>query len=604
LQPVGGYCPAGTVDSGSVQTNYALAFTTEPPANANIGVPLAPAPVLTLTEGGSVFAPATGTVTITDLDGALDPGGSNSSALSAGTAAFSNLLFASTAANDTLTASLSLNPNLSPALYLVTLPPSTPVNVTSLAAPATMISPTPGLGTVLGATNVPFQWTAGGKVTLYQLNLGTIAPGASDLFLYKGTATSASVPTLPANGVPVFARLSSYVNGAWQYIDYLYTESGTPIPAVLTAPTPGLTTLLGSSNVSFQWSPGAGVAIYQLNLSAIAPGDTDLFVYKGTATSATAPSLPSFGSTLYARLYSKINGVWQYNDYVYTESGTPAAVLISPTPGLGTVLGSSNVSFQWNTGAGVTIFQLNLSAIAPGRSDLFVYKGTAFSASVPSLPANGVTVFARLYSKINGVWQYNDYVYTESGSATPAMLTSPTPGVGTVLGTSDVPFQWNAGTGATFYQLNLSAIAPGGSELFVYKGTALSANVPSLPSIGVTVYARLFSYINGAWQHNDYLYTESGSPNPAALISPTPGLGTVLGTSNVAFQWDTGTGVTIYQLNLSAVAPGASDLYLYKGTATNTTVPTLPANGVAVYARLWSKINGVWQYNDYVFTEQ
>jgi hypothetical protein len=140
--------------------------------------------------------------------------------------------------------------------------------------------------------------------------------------------------------------------------------------------------------------------------------------------------------------------------------------------------------------------------------------------------------------------------------------------------------------------------------LFVYKGTALSANVPSLPSIGVTVYARLFSFINGAWQHNDYLYTESGSPTPATLLSPAPGLGTVLGTSNVGFQWDTGTGVTLYQLNLSAVAPGASDLYLYKGTATNTTVPTLPANGATVYARLWSKINGAWQYNDYAYTEQ
>ena len=604
LQPVGGYCPSGTVDSGSVQTNYALAFTTEPPSNAAVELALTPAPVLTLTESGIVFTPATSTVTITDLDGALDPSGTSSTALSAGTAAFSNLLFASTAANDTLTASVSLNPNLSPALNLITSPPSTPVTVTSLAFPATMISPTPGLSTLLGASNVPFQWTAGGEVTLYQLDLGTIAPGASDLYRYKGTATSTNVPSLPANGVPVYARLSSFVNGVWQHNDYLYTESGTPVPANLTSPTPGLSTVVGSSNVSFQWDSGTGVALYQLDLSAIAPGDTDLFVYKGTATSATAPSLPAFGSTIYARLYSKINGVWQFNDYVYTESGTPTAVLTSPAPGLGTVLDSSNVSFQWNTGAGVAIYQLNLSAVAPGGSELFVYKGTALSAIVPSLPANGITVYARLYSKIGGVWQFNDYVYTESGSPTPAMLTSPAPGVGTVLGASDVPFQWNAGTGVTLYQLNLSVVAPGGSDLFVYKGTALSANVPSLPSTGVTVYARLFSYINGTWQHNDYLYIESGSPTPATLISPTPGLGTVLGASDLAFQWDTGTGVTLYQLNLSAVAPGASDLYLYKGTATNTTVPALPANGATVYARLWSKINGVWQFNDYVYTEQ
>jgi len=107
-----------------------------------------------------------------------------------------------------------------------------------------------------------------------------------------------------------------------------------------------------------------------------------------------------------------------------------------------------------------------------------------------------------------------------------------------------------------------------------------------------------------AWQFNDYVYTEGGIPTPAALISPTPGLNTVLGASNVAFRWSSGVDVTAYQLNLSAIAAGGSDLYLYKGTALTTTAPTLPANGVKVYARLYSKINGVWQYNDYVYTEQ
>jgi len=43
---------------------------------------------------------------------------------------------------------------------------------------------------------------------------------------------------------------------------------------------------------------------------------------------------------------------------------------------------------------------------------------------------------------------------------------------------------------------------------------------------------------------------------------------------------------------------------LYKGSATSATVPTLPANGARIYARLYSKINGVWEYNDYVYTEE
>jgi hypothetical protein len=468
---------------------------------------------------------------------------------------------------------------------------------------AVLTSPTPGISTVLGATNVAFQWTAGVGVAEYQLNLGTTAPGASNLFTYKGTATSAIAPALPANGEKVYARLFSSVNGAWQYIDYLYTESGTPTPAVLTSPTPGVTTVLGTTSVAFQWTAGIAVTEYQLNLSAVAPGQSDLFTYKGTATSAIAPNIPKGGMTVYATLYSLINGAWQSNNYLYTESGSLPAKLTSPTPGLGTILGTSSVTFQWTTGAEVSEYQLNLSAIAQGDSDLFLYKGTATSAIAATLPANGVKVYATLYSLINGAWQSNSYVYTESGIPTPATLTSPTPGLSTILGTSSVIFQWTTGVAVTEYQLNLSAIAPGDSDLYSYKGTATTATAATLPANAVEVYARLYSNINGAWQYKDYVYTESGTPAPAMLTSPTPGLSTILGTTNVVFKWNAGVGVTEYQLNLSAIAAGDSDLYSYKGTATTATASALPANAVEVYARLYSLINGAWQYNDYVYTE-
>ncbi|MGA2847935.1 MAG: glycoside hydrolase family 44 protein [Terracidiphilus sp.] len=473
------------------------------------------------------------------------------------------------------------------------------VVVSSQAAVLTL--PTPGLSTKLAATAASFQWTAGAGVSEYQLSLGTTT-GASDLYVYKGTATSTVVPTLPANGVTVYATLSSKINGAWQSNAYLYTESGTAAPAVLTSPTPGVGTVLGTTNVSFGWSAGTGVTEYQLNLSAIAPGDNDLFTYKGTATSAIASALPKNGIPVYARLYSYINAAWQYNDYVYTESGTSPGLLTSPTPGLGTVLGTTNVTFEWTTGAGGAVYQLNLSAIGPGGSDLFLYKGTATSATATTLPANGATVYATLYSNINGVWISNAYEYTESGTPTPATLQSPTPGLTTILGTSSVPFTWSSGGGATLYQLNLSATTKGAGDLYSYKGIATSATVPTLPANGVTVYATLYSLIKGAWQSNSYVYTESGSPTPGVLTSPTPGLSTILGTSNVLFQWSAGTSATLYQLNLSAIAPGDGDLYSYKGTALSATAPTLPANGGTVYARLYSYIDGTWLYTSYTYT--
>jgi sugar lactone lactonase YvrE len=478
---------------------------------------------------------------------------------------------------------------------------SFPVNSPALAS---LLSPAPGLATTLGTTNVAFTWTTAVGATGYQLNLSAVGPGQSELFLYKGTATAATVTSLPPNGAEVYVTLYTKISGVWQSNSYMYYESG-PRPAALTSPTPGPGTILGTSNITFQWNTGAEVSEYQLNLSAIASGDSDLYSYKGTALTATVPTLPANGVNIYATLSSKINGVWQSNSYVYTESGTPApALLTSPTPGIGTRTGFSSVTFQWTSGVDVTSYQLNLSAIAAGDSELYSYKGTATSTIVPTLPANGVELYARLYSLINGAWQYKDYVYTEDGIPLAAALTWPTPGLSTILGTSNVNFLWTGGTAVSEYQLSLSAIAPGDSDLFSYKGTATTTIAPTLPADALKVYARLYSKITGTWQYNDYVYTESGTPTPAALTSPTPGLSTILGIGNVAFQWTAGVAVTNYQLSLSAIAAGDSELFLYKGSALNTTVPRLPANGVKVYARLYSYINGVWQYNDYVYTEQ
>jgi hypothetical protein len=110
--------------------------------------------------------------------------------------------------------------------------------------------------------------------------------------------------------------------------------------------------------------------------------------------------------------------VTQYNDYTYTEAlpaGTPAT-MISPTSG--STLGTSNVRFTWTAGTGVTQYDLWLGISGPGSSSLYVSGWSAStSATVTSLPAKGATVYARLYSDVNGATQYNDYTYTEAGTA-------------------------------------------------------------------------------------------------------------------------------------------------------------------------------------------
>jgi len=88
-----------------------------------------------------------------------------------------------------------------------------------------------------------------------------------------------------------------------------------------------------------------------------------------------------------------------------------------------------------------------------------------------------------------------------------SVLTSPAPG-GTLTG-STVTFSWTAGTGVTQYDLHVGTTGAGSSNLFAGLVNGLSYSMSSIPTVGGTLYVRLYSWINGAWQYTDYTYTEA-----------------------------------------------------------------------------------------------
>jgi hypothetical protein len=458
-----------------------------------------PAPGSVLAGSNVTFTWTTGTG-VTDYDLWLGTSGPGSSSLYA-----SGL---TTATSVTVTSLPSKGATVYARLYSIIngVDHYTDYTYTEAAAagtPATMISPTSG--STLGTSNQIFTWTTGTGATEYNLWLGLSGPGSSSLYASGWLTTmSTTVPSLPAKGATVYARLYSMVNGAAQYNDYTYTESPAGAPAAMISPTPG--SVLGTSNVKFTWTMGTGATEYNLWLGLSGPGSSSLYASGWlTTTSSTVASLPAKAATVYARLYSMVNGAVEYNDYTYTEAGTPAT-MISPTAG--STLGTSNVKFTWTMGIGATEYNLWLGLSGPGSSSLYASGWlTTTSTTVTSLPAKGATVYARLYSMVNGAVEYNDYTYTESPAGTPAAMISPMGG--STLGTSNVQFTWTTGTGATEYNLWLGLSGPGSSSLYASGWlTTTSTTVTSLPAKGATVYARLYSMVNGAVEYNDYTYIE------------------------------------------------------------------------------------------------
>jgi Bacterial Ig-like domain (group 2)/NHL repeat len=388
------------VDAGSVQTHYAMAFTTEPPAVVLRGQAILPAPAVALTESGAAATAVASSVAMTDSDTLLS--GTTTASFLSGTATFSNLLIPSVTDSDKLIATLALNPTINLTAQSTAFQAQTVI-------PAELTSPKPG--SVLAGPSVTFAWTAGTGATEYNLWLGLNGAGSSDLYNSGVTAaTSASVTGLPTKGATIYARLFWLIGTGWHSTDYTYTEA-TAVLAALTSPTPG--TMLGSSNIHFTWTAGVGVTSYNLWLGLNGVGSSNLYNSGATtSTSAIVPTLPAKGGTIYARLFSDVAGRWESTDYTYTAATAALATITSPTPG--TTLGTTNVAFTWTAGTGVVDYALWVGLSGPGSSDLYNSGQTTLtSATIPTLPAKGATLYVRLFSDVGGEWESTDYTYTE-----------------------------------------------------------------------------------------------------------------------------------------------------------------------------------------------
>jgi hypothetical protein len=191
---------------------------------------------------------------------------------------------------------------------------------------------------------------------------------------------------------------------------YEFTAAGDP-RAEMTTPADSGDTLTGSS-FTFQWTTGTDVTEYWLWLGTVQGQNDILSQGSGTSTSLAVTGLPTDGSTIYARLFSMIDGEWQTNDYNYVTFYVPSTAAVMTTPASsGDTLTGSSFTFQWTTGSSVTEYWLWVGS-TQGNNDMFSQgSGTSTSITASGLPTDGSTVYVRLFSMIAGQWQTNDYNY-------------------------------------------------------------------------------------------------------------------------------------------------------------------------------------------------
>jgi hypothetical protein len=454
---------------------------------------------------------------------------------------------------------------------------------------AQMLSPADG--STNSSASMAFAWNSGVGVSQYALWVGS-TPNSYDLFAAAlGTNRSQTV-TAPITGAPLYARLWSLISGAWQYNDYVYTAA-IPAKAVMLSPADGSTN--NSASVTYTWSAGAGVSQYALWVGS-ATNSSDLYALAlGTNLSRTL-TLPVDGRTLYTRLWSCTNSVWDYNDYTYRAQPTAKARFTGLANGA--TFGATNITLTWDAGVGATQYALWVGNSA-GTYDLYALALGTNRSQLLNLPADGRALYVTLWSLINGEWKRNDYKFTAFTTASAAQMITPTNG--TTFASSPVTFTWSSGTGVSQYAMWMGS-AWGDYDLYAAAlGTNLTQQVP-VPLDGNGVYVRLWSLIGGVWDRVDYEYGTAYSSGKTKAVMTTPGAnGSVLGGASAGFAWSAGVGATQYAL-WAGTTPGSYNLYAAAEGTNLTRTVTIPPDGGPVYVRLWSQIDGAWKFNDYFYS--
>ena len=374
-------------------------------------------------------------------------------------------------------------------------------------------------------------------------------------------------------------------------------SESTTLKAVVTGvgPTGDTTPPVAKGTVSFK------VGTTALGSCTLSGGDCTLVV-DGTSLAMGANSITATfsGSSLYPSSTSSVLTVT-----VGTVSENPTT-LTSPAQG-GTFAGPTE-TFTWATAAGANGYFLHLGTTGVGSDNLLnsaEYSGTTASVTINSLPVNGETIYARLFTDYNGTHVHVDYTFKASAQAG---LTEP--GTSGTLAGPDVTFGWSAATGTSVkgYFLHLGTTGVGSENLLnsaEYSTSTLSVALTGLPLNGETIYARVFTDYNGTHLYKDYVFTAA---KQALLTSPAQGA--TLPGATETFDWSAATGGNVkgYFLHLGTTGVGSLNLLNsaeYPTTQTSVTVNNLPATGGAtIYARVFTDYNGVHVYQDYTFKAQ
>ena len=482
-------CPANSVDSGAVQSNYALSFTTEPPASVTAAIAMSPAPVVTVTESGNLLEAGPATVSVTDAgsDLASTPATAATSTAN-GQASFSSLVFINAETSDTLSASLTLNGAVSISAVsssfavapgtttpMVTVTPSSSSITTaqglSVVVSVAGVSGTPPTGAVVltGGGYSGTQILSGGGTT-FSIAAGSLSTGSDTFSAFYTPDSFSSSAYNPATGTaaPVMVMLATqsiaFANPGAQIV-------GTPLTLVATA-TSGLAVSFSSETAGVCITSGttatfiaSGTCVLDANQSgngtySAASQVQQSFTVSGEAQSITFPALPPV-----------------------TFSAAPISLNATASSGLPVSFASTTPSICSVSGSTVTLLAVGTCGIAATQAGNGGYTAaTAVSQSFAIAIATQSITFAALPDQNIGAAPF--VVSATASSCLPVSFTSANASFCTVSGSTVTLLAVGTCTITAAQAGNTDYVAaPTVSQSFTVHHTPQTISFAALPAV-------------------------------------------------------------------------------------------------------------------------
>lgn len=192
------------------------------------------------------------------------------------------------------------------------------------------------------------------------------------------------------------------------------TQPPASTPASISSPANGST--LPGASATFSWGAASGALEYFFYAGSSQGSNSIVGRSAGTSTSTTVTNLPTSGSTVYVRLWTRFSNGWQYRDYTYkaatasTGGSTQSTKAAMTSPAPGSQLGTSQ-TFSWSAATGAQGYFFYLGTSQGSNNLIGTSTGLNRSVTLSNLPRGGQAIWARLWTLGASGWQYNDYQF-------------------------------------------------------------------------------------------------------------------------------------------------------------------------------------------------